>query len=224
MPSFPTSVNVGKYPFQAGFMISFLASLPPGIVNILTIQLAITESYIVAFWFALGALAAELICAKICFVFMNRVIKFELVTRILQWLVLIVLLALSIMSFIASVNEAVQRANNPIRTDLSPFIFGFLTMAVNPGLIPFWMGWTTILFERKILKPDKGTEAGYLSGIGLASLIASAIFIACGQFLFSALAIKARSLHFVFGCVFAIMALVYAGKLSGAGGKRGREN
>jgi threonine/homoserine/homoserine lactone efflux protein len=209
MFSLSSSIDEGKHPFQAGFMISFLASLLPGIVNILTIQLAITESYIVASWFALGALSAELICAKICLLLLNRVYKFA--TRILEWLVLLVLVAFSIMSLIASVNGTVPRATNAIRNDLPPFIFGFLTMAINPGLAPFWLGWTTIVSERKILKPNK--TAGYLVGIGFGSLIASAIFIGCGHFLFSALMIEERVLHFIFGCVFSIMTFAYAGKL-----------
>jgi threonine/homoserine/homoserine lactone efflux protein len=214
---FPLSsaANESKYPFHAGFIVSFLASLPPGIVNILTIQLAITESYMVAFRFAIGALAAEIICAKVCLVLMNGAFKFELTIRILQWLVLVILLALSVTSFIASAQGNAQAVNNPLRNDLSPFIFGFLTMAINPGLIPFWLGWTTIFFQRKILRSDNGSEIAYLAGIALGSLIASGLFIGGGHFLFSALVVKEQTLHFIFGCVFSIMAIVYAFRLPG---------
>jgi threonine/homoserine/homoserine lactone efflux protein len=132
---FSPSINANKYLFHAGFMISLLAALAPGIVNILTVRLVITESYIVASWFAIGAVTAELISARICLELINRAFKFEFAVRILQWLVVIIFVAFSIMSFIASVNGSVEQSN-PIRNDLSPFIFGFLTMAINPGMIP----------------------------------------------------------------------------------------
>lgn len=218
------SGNVGKYPLLVGFILSFLASLPPGMVNILTIQLALTESYIVAFQFALGALAAELILANICVVFVNRACKFAGVTRILQALMLIALMVLTTLSFVGSVKQEVQQANILAGNDLSPFIYGFLTMSINPGLVPFWIGTTTILVERKILKTNKAMIAGYLLGIGVGSVIASVTFIACGHFFFSTLAIKTQALHFIFGWVFAIMAIIYAGKLLGVSSRHVREH
>jgi hypothetical protein len=63
------------------------------------------------------------------------------------------------------------------------------------------------------LKLNKGAVLSYLVGIGLGSLVANAIFIGCGHFLFSTLIINERTLHFIFGCVFSIMTFVYAGKL-----------
>jgi len=218
-----SSVNESKYPFHAGFIVSFLASLPPGIVNILTIQLAITENYIAASWFAAGALAAEIICAKFSLMLMNRAIGIDFIIRILRWLVLIILIALSITSFLASVRGTVGDASSPIRNDLPPFIFGFLTMAVNPGVIPFWLGATAMLFERKILKANNGTDISYLAGIGLGSVIASTVFIACGHFLFSTFIIREQILHFIFGCVFSIMTLMYARKLSGLNSKGAKD-
>jgi hypothetical protein len=192
-------------------------------VNILEVELAMTENYIVASWFSLGALTAEMIYAKICMTLMTRAFQFGPLIRILRWLVLIILIALAIMSFIASGSGAVQRADNPIRNDLPPFIFGFVTMAVNPGVVPFWLGWTTILFERRILKSNNDGDIGYLTGIALGSIIASALFIACGHFLLSTLFIKSQTLHFIFGCMFSILTFWYAGRLFGQKRKNAKD-
>jgi threonine/homoserine/homoserine lactone efflux protein len=211
---FPTSViKSGKYLFHSGFLISFLGSLPPGMTNVITIQLAISGQYLNAAWFALGTVIAEVIYAKICLAMINQIFRFEFIIKMLRWFVLVALSAMAITSFIAFAKGWVHSTGDLIAGDESAFISGFLLMAINPVQIPFWLGWTTILVERKIQVFSPQSQTAYLSGIGLGSLLASATFIAGGQFLFNFLPSKGPQLHFVFGCAFAIMALMQGYKL-----------
>lgn len=210
-----SSITPGKNIFFTGFLISFLASLPPGMTNIMTVRLAMTGDYISASWFALGILTAEIMYAKLCSVVINQMSRIGFIVKILQGIVLLVFVAMATMSFIASGKEAVHGTAKLIGSDLSPFIFGFLLMAINPVQIPFWLGWTTILLEKRILTSNQHGHISYLLGVGLGSLMASAIFIASGQFLFSFLILKERAVHFIFGSVFAIMAIMHASKLFG---------
>jgi threonine/homoserine/homoserine lactone efflux protein len=208
-----SSIKPGKYVFPTGFLISFLGSLPPGMTNIITIRLATSGDYPKAVWFALGTLVAEVMYAKICSALVNRIFKFEFIVTILQWLVLLIFGAMAVMSFISAVNTPVQTTEYFSENDVSPFILGFVLMIINPVQIPFWLGWATILTEKKILTPGSLGDLSYLFGVGLGSVVASALFIVSGQLIFSFLEVRQPTMHFVFGCLFTLMTLMQAAKL-----------
>jgi threonine/homoserine/homoserine lactone efflux protein len=210
----PSSVKPGKYVFQTGFLVSFLASLPPGITNIVTVRLSMTGDYMNASLFALGIMTAEIIYAKFCSTLMNHMFRSQFIVRIFQGVVLLILTAMAILSFIASARERTYDTGDLVAGNFPPFVFGFLLMAINPVQIPFWLGWTTILLEKKILDSNQHGQLSYLLGIGLGSLLASIIFITLGSFLLSWVAVGERALHFIFGGIFTIMALVHVRKVS----------
>ena len=208
MFSLSSTLKAGNHPtpFYSGFLVSFVGSLPPGTVNILLIQLAI-EDYGAAAWFALGSVVAEIVCVRLCLILMNRILKFQFIIRILQWIVLIVLVSLSMMSFAATSNGMVHSSSPMVLNTIPPFLFGFLIMIINPVQLPFWLGWTTILFEKNVLVSG-GPATGYITGIATGSLIACALFIVGGKALSSFLSMEQYIMQLVFGCVFAVMALV----------------
>jgi threonine/homoserine/homoserine lactone efflux protein len=205
------SIASTRHPFQAGALISFIASLPPGIVNVLTVHLAITQGYADASWFALGALAAEIICVIVCLWLMHHIAKLSFLSRLLQLITIVALIVLCIVSFIASADVHIQN-NILVDNNKVPVVFGFITMAINPGLLPFWFGCTSLLFERKLLRSD-GSKFGYLLGISLGSLAASALFISTGRLLLSGLKLHEQALYFFSGCVFLIMAIIQVRKM-----------
>jgi threonine/homoserine/homoserine lactone efflux protein len=207
-----SSVKPGKYIFHTGFLVSFLASLPPGMTNVVTLQLAMLGDYVKASSFALGVVAAEVIYAKICSSLVSRMLKFEFIVTMLQWLVFLIFVAMAVMSFL-SIKTSVHNTEHLLQRDISPFILGFFLMAINPVQIPFWIGWITILTEKKIFVSGPYADLNFVLGVGLGSLAASAIFIASGQLLFSFLDIKKTVMHFTFGCIFGVMAVMQAVRL-----------
>ncbi|HYC87405.1 MAG TPA: LysE family transporter [Chryseosolibacter sp.] len=210
MVRFPSYVKHGPYLFLTGFLISFLASLPPGMTNIITIRLATSGEYVSAMWFALGIFMAEIIYAKICSLIVRRMLKFDFIMTVLQWVVLLVLAVMTVMSFTASGQSPVPDAEPLPASKLSPLVLGFVLMAINPVQIPFWLGWATILTERKLLTPGHYGDMDYLVGVGLGSLAASALFIFFGGLLFSFAGVDEQVMHFIFGCVFAVMTMLQA--------------
>ncbi len=187
--------------------------------NMVTIRLALGGDYRAACWFVLGIMVAEVIYAKVSSALVKQMFRFALIVRILQWIVLAILVVMATLSLLASAKGSVQRHSDVISGDLSPFVLGFLLMAINPVQIPFWIGWATILSEKRIFDFSRNGQLGYLTGVALGSLLASAIFIASGQFLSSVLSMNERLLHLIFGCVFVVMSLMQARKLF-RGGRR----
>lgn len=196
----------------SAILISFVGSLPPGTVNVVTLQLAISDGYSTAFWFAAGCLIAEMLYVGISLAIMDRIIKIGILLKMLQWLSLIILIALAIASFAAGAQHIPAR-NVLISHTLSPFFFGFLLMAVNPVQIPFWYGWSTILFARKILMPNALHYALYIAGAGLGSLMASLLFIFGGQFIFASFPVTQKTFHWVIGGFFTLAVFLQARKM-----------
>jgi threonine/homoserine/homoserine lactone efflux protein len=202
-----------RSPFYAGFVISFLGSLPPGTVNVLLVQIAGSQHFSSACWFALGSVMAELVCVKVCLTLMNKVMKLSIITRLLQWLSLLVLVVLAIVSFIRFSTDEISFGVTSVFHGKSPLLWGFVFMIINPVQIPFWMGWTSVLFENKILTLNAKEDHFYMIGIGSGSVLASVLFIAAGHSISFWLFTHQRLVHFLFGCLFITMALLQARKM-----------
>ena len=189
----------------SGFMISFLGSLPLGTVNVLTIQLAASNGTKTALWFASGCLVAELVYVRISLALRDLVIKIGAIQKVLHWISVAILIGLAIASFAAT-----RVGSLPVFVSLpggiSPFLFGFILMAVNPVQVPFWFGWSTVLFERRVLMPEALHYILYMVGVGLGSVIASVLFILAGHFLITWFPRSQGALHLVMGCVYVLTA------------------
>lgn len=198
--------------FLWGFLISFLGSLPPGTTNILMVQLSATRGYVVSAWFALGCMAAEILCVYICVKVMDRIKQSRLLVKSMEWVSLMVIVWLVISSF-STVKDPGPLDVPVIPTNISPFIFGLLLMAVNPVQIPFWVGWTTILIERKLLPPDGRVNTLYITGIGAGSAVASLVFIAGGRAMSEWIAGREVLMQWVFGLALVVIAITQVVKI-----------
>jgi hypothetical protein len=206
-----------------GFLISFLGSLPPGTTNILMIQLSATRGYVVSSWFALGCMVAEVICVYVCVKVMDRISQSRLLVKSMEWISLMVIVWLVVSSF-STVKDPGPLDVPIIPTNISPFLFGMLLMAVNPVQIPFWVGWTTIMIERKVLSADlpspeaTGMRSGrnntlYIAGIAAGSVAASLLFIAGGRAMSDWIAGREALMQWVFGLALVVIAITQVVKI-----------
>lgn len=85
--------------FFVGMLVSFLGSLPLGTLNIAAMQIAIVESVRNALLFSLGSLTAEMIYVRLSLVAMDWIRKQENIFKILEWLTLVIILALAFSVF-----------------------------------------------------------------------------------------------------------------------------
>ncbi len=168
--------------FGLAFLLSFLGSLPPGTTNLMTVQLVGSSGIVVAILFSLGCLLAELVAVSASVFLVDRMLRFKGVARLLQWISLFVLLALAIFSFIAAGSES-SGDFSPAWDGSSPLIVGFVMMLINPVQLPFWLGWTTVLVGKRVLRTAGFHYVLYVAGSALGSLAASACFIVLGKLL-----------------------------------------
>jgi threonine/homoserine/homoserine lactone efflux protein len=199
--------------FFWGLGISFLGSLPLGTLNIAAMQLAIQEGYTNAIYFALGSLFVEMLYVRVSLVGIDWVRKQQKLLRALEWVTLAIVLLLAIGSFAAAMQPAAQAKNIFFTNTLHRFLLGAFMSAINPVQIPFWFGWSTVLFTKNILQPQKTQYNAYIIGIGLGTLLGNSVFIFGGKYIASKIQNSAVYINWAIGGVFAITALIQLYKL-----------
>lgn len=198
--------------FGAGLIVSFLGSLPLGTLNVAAMQIAITESIMSAVMFSLGSLTAEMVYVRLSLFAMDWVRRQEKVFKLLEWLTLLVVLSLAIASFYAALHPSVQD-NVILNNRSSYYLLGLIMSAVNPVQIPFWFGWSTVLFTKGVLHPKTFHYNIYIFGIGLGTLLGNCVFIFGGRLAAKSVQDNQSLLNYIIGSVFAITALIQAWRM-----------
>lgn len=194
--------------FFWGMMISFLGSLPLGTLNVAAMQIGIQESIVEAMWFSLGSLLVEMIYVRLSLVGIDWVRKQAKLMKIMEWVTLAIIVALAIGSFLAASQGNGQTKNVLLNNHLHRFFLGMFMCAINPVQIPFWFGWSTVLFTKKILEPKRGQYNSYIIGIGLGTLAGNCVFIFGGKWMVQRIANSQQYLNWIIGGIFTLTALI----------------
>jgi threonine/homoserine/homoserine lactone efflux protein len=198
--------------FLVGMLVSFLGSLPLGTLNIAAMQISISDGIVAALMFSLGSLLAEVIYVRLSLVAMDWVRKQEKIFKILEWLTLFIVAALAIASFYAALNPSEQK-NVILSSNLPKVLLGFTMSALNPVQIPFWFGWSTVLFTKKILQPRNDHYNIYIAGIGIGTFIGNLLFIFGGRLIADKIKNNQHVLNWIIGGIFAVTALIQLWKI-----------
>ena len=193
--------------FATGLVISFLGTLPLGTLNIAAMQISITDGITPAMYFVLGALMVEVIYVRVSLVAMNWVISHKNLFRWLEWISIVIILALAISSFIAAFDPEVKK-NVLLSGGIHRFWLGVLMSALNPVQIPFWFGWSTVLFTKKVLEHKDSQYNVYIAGIGSGTFVGNLVFILGGRFIVDTLNANQKVLHWIIGGIFLITAII----------------
>lgn len=193
-------------------LVSFLGSLPLGTLNIAAMQISVSNGVIAAMLFSLGSLLVEIIYVRLSLVAMDWIRKQERILKALEWVTLIIVVALAASSFYAALHPKVEK-NIVLDSPLPKFVLGLIMSAVNPVQIPFWFGWSTVLFTKKVLLPRKDHYNSYILGIGIGTFIGNCIFIFGGLLIASRINNNQHILNWVIGGIFAITALLQLWKI-----------
>jgi threonine/homoserine/homoserine lactone efflux protein len=192
--------------------ISFLGSLPLGTLNVAAMQISISDGYTQALLFSFGSLLVEMIYVRVSLVGMDWIRKQKNIFRILEWVTLFIVVALALSSFYAALHPKTEK-NIILSSTLPKFALGATMCAVNPVQIPFWFGWSTVLFTKKVLLPKASNYNSYILGIGIGTLLGNCVFIFGGQLIVEKLNANEHILSWVIGGIFALTALIQAWRM-----------
>ncbi len=199
--------------FFWGLVISFLGSLPLGTLNVAAMQIGIQESILDAMYFSFGSLLVEMIYVRISLVGIDWVRKQERLLKVMEWITFFIILALAAGSFIAAMQNKVDSKNLLLNNNMHRFLLGMFLCAINPVQIPFWFGWSSILFTKKILEPVNTHYNIYIVGIGIGTLMGNAVFIFAGKWVVEKIHNSEQYINWVIGGIFAVTALIQLWKI-----------
>ncbi len=194
--------------FFWGLMVSFLGSLPLGTLNVAAMQISVQENIQNAILFSLGSLSVEMIYVRISLVGINWIRKQKKLFRWMEWIALAIVLALAIGSFIAAAKPH-QAKNVMLDNNINRYLLGAMLSAINPVQIPFWFGWSTVLFTKNILLPKNSYYNIYIIGIGLGTLIGNCVFIFGGKWIVQKLNGNQSLMNWIIGGIFAVTAIIF---------------
>ncbi len=198
--------------FFTGMLVSFLGSLPLGTLNVAAMQISVSDGAVSAMLFSLGSLTAEIFYVRLSLVAMDWIRKQEKIFRVLEWITLAIVLALAITSFYAALHPSVGK-NVILSSNLPKVALGFTMSLVNPVQIPFWFGWSTVLFTKKILLPRNDHYNIYILGIGIGTFIGNLLFIFGGQLIAEKINTNQDVLNWVIGGIFLVTAILQIWKM-----------
>ena len=198
--------------FFVGMLVSFLGSLPLGTLNVAAMQISISDGLQAAVFFAIGSLIAEIVYVRISLVAMDWIRKKKRIFLILEWVTLFIVLALAFFSFYAALQPSVEK-NIILSSSLPSFLLGLTMSALNPVQIPFWFGWSTVLFTKKVLLPRNDHYNYYIFGIGIGTFVGNCIFIVGGRFAADKLNNNQHILNWVIGGIFSLTAIIQLWKI-----------
>ena len=184
-----------------------------GTLNIMAMQIGIQESIKNALLFVLGSLTVEMIYVRISLVGINWLQKQERLMKAMQWITLGIIVALAAGSIMAALNPGDDGKNVVLENNLHRTLLGMFMCAINPVQIPFWFGWSAVLFSKKILQPVNAQYNAYIVGIGLGTLLGNSIFIFGGKWLVQRINNSEAYLNWVIGGIFSITACIQLYKI-----------
>lgn len=193
-------------------LVSFLGSLPLGTLNVAAMQISVSDGIKSAILFSLGSLLVEIIYVRISLVGMDWIRKQEKIFKILEWITLLIVVALAVFSFYAALHPE-ENKNIVLSSTLPKFLLGVMMCAVNPVQIPFWFGWSTVLFTKKVLLPRQDHYNSYIIGIGVGTFIGNCVFIFGGRLMVENLNSNQHILSWIIGGIFAVTAIIQLWKI-----------
>lgn len=198
--------------FFWGLMVSFLGSLPLGTLNVAAMQISVQENIRNAIFFSLGSLSVEMIYVRVSLVGINWVRKQKKIFRWMEWIALAIVVALAIGSFAAAMQPH-QAKNVMLNNNINRFLLGVMLSAISPMQIPFWFGWSAVLFTKNILLPKNSYYNIYIVGIGLGTLLGNCVFIFGGKWIVEKLNGNQSLMNWIIGGIFAATAVIFLIKI-----------
>lgn len=198
--------------FFAGIFIAFVGMLPLGTQNLAALQIAISDGLHPAVLFALGMVVPDVVYVYVTLLSMQWIQKQKKLFKALEWVTLAIVVALAIANFYAALHPSVQK-NVLLSNSLPKFLLGVVINGVNPMQIPFWFGWSTILFTKKVLEPRWQHYHIYAMGVAIGMFAGTAVFIFGGRLIADKISSNQDILYYIVGGIFTITAMLQIWKM-----------
>jgi threonine/homoserine/homoserine lactone efflux protein len=199
--------------FVSGIFISFIGMLPLGTQNVAAMQIAISDGLKPALLFALGLVVADIFYIYTTLLAMRWIQKQKKIFKVLEWVTLLIVVALAAANFYAALHPTVQK-NVVLSNPLPKFVLGLVLNGINPMQIPFWFGWGTVLITKKIIETRWQHYHFFTAGATIGMSAATLLFIFGGRIIADKISNNQDIVYFIIGAIFTITALIQIWKMA----------
>ncbi len=199
--------------FVTGIFVSFLGALPLGTQNLAAMQIAISDGLEAALVFSAGLIVADVFYIYLTLLAMQWIQKQKALFKALEWLTLLIVFSLAASNFYAAIHPSVHK-NVLLSNSLPRFLLGLFLNGLNPLQIPFWFGWSTVLFTKKILQPRWKHYHLFVSGASVGFFTALLIFIFGGRLIADKISNNQDVLYYVIGGIFTVTGCLQIWKMA----------
>lgn len=198
--------------FYRGMFISFLGSLPPGVMNIVAIDIAGKQGNKAAFLYAAGSMLAEVLVVAIALTIMNWLLKRKRFFEVLEWITVILLGLFATGCFLAAGTMQEITSFIPV-ISLPAFLAGVVISLFNPMHIPFWLGWSSYLVSKGIPVNERRSYLLYIAGIATGTMGGFTVFIYGGYAVIEIVNSNSAVFNYILGVFLLLLSVLQAGKL-----------
>jgi len=191
-----------------GFLVSFLGQLPLGNGSITATQIGLEEGFNKAWMYSIGTAIVEMIYLRIALSGMSWVIAHHTFFTIINWIAIVLFLALGIISFVAATKQTKDKKAVLLNNKLNRFVLGLTMSAVNPVQIPFWFTWSITLINAGLLQPNNLNYNMFTAGAGAGTIAGLAVYIHAGNWIVKRLKTSNKGMNKFMGAVFIFTALI----------------
>jgi threonine/homoserine/homoserine lactone efflux protein len=198
--------------FFTGIFVSFVGAIPLGTTNLAATQIAITDGLEEALLFSAGLIIADIFYIYLTLLAMQWIQRQKKLFKALEWLTLFIVFSLAASNFYAAAHPGVNK-NVLLSNSLPRFVLGLTLNGLNPLQIPFWLGWSTVLFSKNILQPRWKHYNLFAGGASFGFLLALLLFIFGGRLIADKISNNQAAVYYVIGAIFMITGVVQIWKM-----------
>jgi threonine/homoserine/homoserine lactone efflux protein len=199
-----------------GFIVSFIGSIPPASINLITVRIAATKGFREAMWFASGAVVIEFFYSYIAIFFSELLLQNKPLTQFIQIVaipVFVLLAFLTIRNHTPSENQLNDEELDAANKKGNSFLKGLLMGIVNVLQIPFWMIYGTYFISIGWLAESFDLVTVFVVGICMGTFSLLCIFAYFSKKIFKGKSFNRQLFNKILAGIFLLLAFIQSIKI-----------
>ncbi len=190
--------------FFLGFVLSFIGSLPLGLINVTVAETAMRRGNKVALWVALGAALVEYFQAFAVIRFSYLLVEIPLVEQFFHYFALLLFLVLAFYYFFGA-KPADFSVYSDFKSGVKPFLKGVAVSSLNFMVFPYWLFYGAFLHEKGLLALDTWSVLDFSLGVMLGAYAVFFLYARMGRWIFLHAKGFVRRTHAIVGWIFLVL-------------------
>ena len=199
--------------FFMGWLVSFVGQIALGSMSLTSTQIAIEEGVKPAMSFTWGVTVIEMLYLRISLYGMDVIYKNPTVVLAIGWITAAFFLFICIMSIRSVITYHEEKKSKLLDHNINRYLFGMMLSAMNPGQVPFWLLWSNLMLDWKILHSSTLQYNIFTIGAGVGTVTGLMVYIFAGNYIISKFDLSNKTLNKIMAVVFCLAGLAQIWKM-----------